>query len=124
MLPNLRVGIVDVKDVARMHVDSIKIDATKGERILASTGTLSLVEIAKIIKTDNPEIKVITRRAPTWLLKLRAIFKKDQKPGLLLVGRPNLISNAKARSLFSINFIQPEVSLKESAKFLIAKSQI
>ena len=124
MLPNLRVGIVDVKDVARMHVDSIKIDATKGERILASTGTLSLVEIAKIIKADNPEIKVITRRAPTWLLKLRAIFKKDQKPGLLLVGRPNLISNAKARSLFAFNFIQPKVSIKESAKFLIANSQI
>jgi len=123
MLPNLRVGIVDVKDVARMHVDSIKIDATKGERILASTGTLSLVEIAKIIKTDNPEIKVITRRAPTWLLKLRAIFKKDQKPGLLLVGRPNLISNAKARSLFSFSFISPEVSIIESAKYLIEKSQ-
>jgi len=124
MLPNLRVGIVDVKDVARMHVDSIKIDATKGERILASTGTLSLVEIAKIIKADNPEIKVITRRAPTWLLKLRAIFKKDQKPGLLLVGRPNLISNGKARSLFAFNFIQPKVSIKESAKFLISNSQI
>jgi len=123
MLPNLRVGIVDVKDVARMHVDSIKMDATKGERILASTGTLSLVEIAKIIKADNPEIKVITRRAPTWFLKLRAIFKKDQKPGLLLVGRPNLISNAKARSLFSFSFISPEVSIIESAKYLIEKSQ-
>jgi dihydroflavonol-4-reductase len=122
MLPDLRVGIVDVKDVARMHVDSIKIDATKGERILASTGTRSLVEIAKIIKASNPNIKVITKRAPTWLLKLRAIFKKEQKPGLLLVGRANLISNAKARSLFSFKFIPPEVSIIESAKYLIEKS--
>ena len=124
MLPDLRVGIVDVKDVARMHVDAIKIDATKGERILASTGNLSLVEIAKIIKTNNPNIKVITRRAPTWLLRFIAIFKKEQRPGLLLVGRPNLISNTKARSLFTFNFIPPEVSIIESAKFLIAKSKV
>jgi dihydroflavonol-4-reductase len=124
MLPDLRVGIVDVKDVARMHVDAIKIDATKGERIIASTGTRSLVEIAKIIKAHNPNIKVITKRAPTWMLKLRAIFKKEQRPGLLLVGRPNLISNAKARSLFSFEFIQPEISIIESAKFLIAKSKL
>ncbi len=124
MLPDLRVGIVDVKDVARMHVDSIKIDATKGERILASTGTLSLSEIAKIIQANNPDIKVITRRAPTWFLKLRAIFKKEERPALLLVGRANLISNAKARSLFAFPFIAPEVSIVESAKFLIAKTSL
>ena len=124
MLPDLRVGIVDVKDVARMHVDAIKIDATKGERILASTGNLSLVDIAKIIKANNPNIKVITRRAPTWLLRLIAIFKKEQRPGLLLVGRPNLISNTKAKSLFTFNFIPPELSIVESAKFLIAKSKV
>jgi dihydroflavonol-4-reductase len=124
MLPDLRVGIVDVKDVARMHVDSIKIDATKGERILASTGTLSLSEIAKIIQANNPDLKVITRSAPTWLLKLRAIFKKEERPALLLVGRANLISNAKARSLFTFPFIAPEVSIVESAKFLIAKTSL
>ena len=124
MLPDLHVGIVDVKDVAKMHVDAIKIEATKGERIIASTGTRSLVEIAKLIKSNNPDIKIITRRAPTLLLKLRAIFKKEQRPGLLLVGRPNLISNAKARSLFTFEFIQPEISIIESAKFLIAKSKL
>jgi dihydroflavonol-4-reductase len=124
MLPDLHVGIVDVKDVAKMHVDAIKIDATKGERIIASTGTRSLVEIAKLIKSNNPDVKIITRRAPTLLLKLRAIFKKEQRPGLLLVGRPNLISNAKARSLFTFEFIQPEISIIESAKFLIAKSKL
>jgi dihydroflavonol-4-reductase len=124
MLPDLHVGIVDVKDVAKMHVDAIKIEATKGERIIASTGTRSLVEIAKLIKSNNPDIKIITRRAPTLLLKLRAIFKKEQRPGLLLVGRPNLISNAKARSLFTFEFIQPEISITESAKFLIAKSKL
>ena len=58
------------------------------------------------------------------LAHMRAIFKQEQRPGLLLVGRPNLISNAKARSLFIFEFIQPEISIIESAKFLIAKSKL
>lgn len=58
------------------------------------------------------------------LAHMRAIFKQEQRPGLLLVGRPNLISNAKARSLFTFEFIQPEISIIESAKFLIAKSKL
>ena len=123
MVPDLRVGIVDVKDVAKMHVDSIKIDETRGERILATSETRSLVQIAKIIKANNPNLKIITRRAPTFLLRLIALFDKKQRPGLLLVGRPNLISNAKAKRLFNMSFISPETSVIETAQFLISKRE-
>jgi len=123
MVPDLRVGIVDVKDVAKMHVDSIKIDETRGERILATSETRSLVQIAKIIKANNPNLKIITRRAPTFLLRLIALFDKKQRPGLLLVGRPNLISNAKAKRLFKMSFISPEASVIETAQFLISKRE-
>jgi hypothetical protein len=40
---------------------------------------------------------------------------------LLLVGRPNLISNAKAKALLNINFISAEKTVVETAEFLIAK---
>ena len=123
MLPDLRVGIVDVKDVAKMHVASIKLPDTYGERIISNSETLSLVQIAKIIKANNPTLRIVTRRAPTFLLKFFAFFNKKQRPGLLLVGRPNLISNAKAKALLKMNFISAERSVIETAEFLIAKMQ-
>jgi dihydroflavonol-4-reductase len=121
MLPDLKLGIVDVKDVAKMHVASIKLPDTYGERIISNSETLSMVAIAKIIKANNPTLRIVTRRAPTFLLKFLAFFNKKQKPGLLLVGRPNLISNAKAKALFKINFISAEKTVIETAEFLIAK---
>ena len=39
MLPDLKFAIVDVRDVATMHVDAIKNYSSKGERIIASSGT-------------------------------------------------------------------------------------
>jgi dihydroflavonol-4-reductase len=74
MLPDLKVGIVDVKDVAKMHVASIKLPDTYGERIISNSETLSLVQIAKIIKANNPTLRIVTRRAPTFLLKFFAFF--------------------------------------------------
>jgi len=123
MLPDLKLGIVDVRDVAKMHVDAIKIPETRGERILSTSETLSFVQIAKIIKANNPNLRVVTRRAPTFMLRFLAFFNKKQRPGLLLVGRPNLISNEKARELFKMNFISAEKTVIETAEFLIAKMQ-
>jgi dihydroflavonol-4-reductase len=123
MLPDLKLGIVDVKDVAKMHVASIKLPDTYGERIISNSETLSMVAIAKIIKANNPTLRIVTRRAPTFLLKFFAFFNKKQRPGLLLVGRPNLISNAKAKALLKMNFISAERSVIETAEFLIAKMQ-
>jgi dihydroflavonol-4-reductase len=55
MLPDLKFAIVDVRDVAKMHVDSIKNENTKSERIISSSETRSFVEIAKLLKRISDE---------------------------------------------------------------------
>ena len=119
MLPDLRFAIVDVRDVATMHVNAIKVDETKGERILASSETRSFVEIAKYLKSIYPKSKVKTGKAPTPLIKFLAIFDGTIKAILPLVGKPMKISNAKAKRLLGINFIPVEVTLRESAEYLV-----
>lgn len=119
MLPDLRFGIVDVKDVAKMHVDCIDVQSTYGERILASAQTLSFVDIAKIIKSAYPTSKTKTGKAPTFLINILAKFDGDIRAVLPLLGKPMLVSNKKAQSLLGMNFISVETSVKESAAFLI-----
>ena len=63
-------------------------------------------------------------KAPTFLIKLLAIFDGDIKAVLPLLGHPMNISNAKAKSLLGINFIPTEVSIKESAAYLIKSGKI
>jgi dihydroflavonol-4-reductase len=119
MLPDLRFGIVDVKDVAKMHVDCIDLKSTFGQRILASSQTLSFVDIARIIKSAYPASKTKTGKAPTILIKILAKFDGDIRAVLPLLGKPMLVSNKKAQSLLGVNFISAETSVKESAAFLI-----
>lgn len=119
MLPDLRFSIVDVRDVAKMHVDAIKTDSTKAERILASSETRSFVEIAKLLKATYPKSKVKTGQAPNLIIKFLSIFDGDIKAVLPLTGKPMLTSGAKAKRLLGINFIPVDISIKESADYLI-----
>jgi dihydroflavonol-4-reductase len=119
MLPDLKFAIVDVRDVAKMHVDAIKNDSTKGERILASSETKSFVEIAKLLKSIYPKSKVKTAQAPTFLIQFLAIFDGTVKSILPQLGKPMKISTAKAKRLLGTSFIPAEVAIKESADYLI-----
>ena len=119
MLPDLNFSIVDVKDVAQMHVQSIAIDAAKGERFLASSATWSFVDIAKFLKGLYPASKIKSGKAPAFLVNFLALFDGDIKAILPMLGKPMISSGAKAERLLGIKFIPAEVSVRESADYLI-----
>ena len=124
MLPDLNFGIVDVRDVAKMHVSAITNEATKGERILAVAGTMSFVGIAKYLKSLYPKCKAKTLKAPTSIIRLLAMFDGEIKAVLPMLGKPMMTSGDKAKSLFDMEFIPVEVTLRESADFLVSNGFI
>ena len=119
MLPDLKFAIVDVRDVATMHVDAIKNDSTKGQRVIASSSTKSFIEIAQLLKASYPKSKVKTAKAPTFVIRLLSLFDGSIKLILPQLGKPMTVSGAKAKKLLGINFIPADVAIKESADYLI-----
>ncbi|TDQ10216.1 SDR family oxidoreductase [Pedobacter metabolipauper] len=98
-IPDIRLGIVDVRDVADLHIRAMESPEAKGQRFLAlSGGTMSLLEIVELLKKQIPGV---TRRAtttplPTWLLRIIALFNKQAKSLLPLSGIYRNASNEKA----------------------------
>lgn len=75
-LPDLGFGVVDVRDVAAMHVQCLTAPNMAGERFIASGPFLKLEEVAAILKDrlGNDARKVPTRRLPSWLMRFLANF--------------------------------------------------
>ncbi len=119
MLPNLKFAIVDVQDVAKMHVLALSRPESVGERIIASSQTYSFVAIAKYIKNQFPASKAKTTQAPDLLIKFLSLFDAQIKAILPLIGKSMLVSNSKARAILGIDFIPVEQSIKSSAEFLV-----
>lgn len=74
--PKLDFGVVDVRDVASLHLLAMTHPAAKGERFLAVTGDFMWMrEMARVLKDrmGASAKRVPTRELPNWLLRLASL---------------------------------------------------
>src|ERR1700728_3499347 len=98
-VPRLSFGIVDVRDVADIHLRAMINPAAKGERFLAAAGKfMSLEEIARVLKANMGEVarRVPTRVLPNWLLRIAAMADRTVKQIVPELGIIKSASNDKA----------------------------
>jgi len=89
--PRMSFGIVDVRDVADLHLRAMTHPAAKGERFLAIAGDfMSLLDIAKVLKSRMGAAakRVPTRELSNWLVRLAALRDPSVKQILPSSARP------------------------------------
>lgn len=101
-LPKIKFGIVDVRDVADLHLRAMKNPKAKGQRFLAISGNpLSLKEIAVLLKKHlgaNAD-KVSTRTLPDWVVRSGALFSPTLKLVSSQLGKIKTASSEKSRTM-------------------------
>jgi nucleoside-diphosphate-sugar epimerase len=98
--PRLSFGVVDVRDVADLHIRAMTDPAAKGERFLAVAGDfMSIVDIAKVLKRRMGDTarRVPTWQLPNWLVRLAAVFDPVVKQIVPELGKRKNATNAKAK---------------------------
>lgn len=124
MMPDISFPVVDVRDVAEMHLRAVQRPETAGKRFLAVAGTLTMPEMGRDLKRAYPARRIPTRVAPKFLLRLLALFDPQIKAALPAVGVAHRLSNARARADMAMNFISPEGALRASAAWLIEHKEV
>jgi nucleoside-diphosphate-sugar epimerase len=98
--PRLYFGVVDVRDVADLHLRAMTHPAANGERFLAVAGDfIAMRDIARILKSASGSIgrNVSTVQLPDWMIRLAALFKAEARLALPELGKHKNATNAKAR---------------------------
>lgn len=119
MLPELGFVVVDVRDVAEMHVRALERPEAAGERFIAASGSLWLTDWGKILKAAYPHRRIPTRTAPRWLLRGLALFDGEIRASLPILGFYPEAVNDKARRDLGIDFIPPREALLAAADWLV-----
>ena len=75
-LPNLGFGVVDVRDVADMHVRCLTAPDMAGERFICSGPFMMMKDVAAVLKAGlgDQARKVPSRTMPDWLMRVAAMF--------------------------------------------------
>jgi dihydroflavonol-4-reductase len=98
--PRLYFGVVDVRDVADLHIRAMTHPAAKGERFLAVAGDFMTMQgIAKVLKTRMGAAakRVPTRQLPDWVVRLAVLRDPAIKLILPELGKVKNATNEKAR---------------------------
>jgi dihydroflavonol-4-reductase len=98
--PRLYFGIVDVRDVADLHLRAMIDPAAKGERFLAVAGeSMSIQEIALLVKArmGDAAARAPTKVIPDWMVRLASLFSPALAQVVPELGKIKKITNEKAR---------------------------
>ncbi|HET8846705.1 MAG TPA: aldehyde reductase, partial [Ktedonobacteraceae bacterium] len=97
--PRLSFGVVDVRDVADLHLRAMTDPAARGERFLAIADEFqSIQEMAKALKArmGSAADRVPTRVFPDWMVRLAALFDTSLKPVIVELGKSKNATHEKA----------------------------
>jgi nucleoside-diphosphate-sugar epimerase len=120
--PRLSLGVVDVRDVADLHIRAMTHAAAKGERFLAVAGDFMLIhDIAKVLKNRMGEAgkNVPTRQLPNWLVRIAALRDPLVKQILPELGKLKNGSNEKAKRLLGWTPRSSEEAIISTAESLL-----
>jgi dihydroflavonol-4-reductase len=97
--PKLWFGVVDVRDVADLHLRAMTDPKANGERFLAAAGEAwPMVRMAKVLRERLGEAakRVPTREVPNWVVRLVALRDPAARLILAELGKVKDVSHAKA----------------------------
>lgn len=123
-IPEIGIGVVDVRDVASLHILALEADRAliEGERFAASVEFLWLADMARILKSHlgDRAKKVPMRKMPTWLLKTIAMFSADIRTMAGEAGRVRDVSGEHAVRKLGWDPRKAEDTVVETGKSLLA----
>jgi nucleoside-diphosphate-sugar epimerase len=120
--PRLTFGVVDVRDVADLHLRAMTHPAAKGERFLAVSGDfMTILQIAQVLKSRMGAAakRVPTRELPDWILRLIAKFDSSLGQVVPELGRRKNGTSEKARRILNWSPRSREEALIATAESLV-----
>ena len=123
-LPRLAFGLVDVRDVADLHLRAMTDPAAKGERFLAVAGDpMTIAEVAQVLRARLGEAgaRVPTRVLPDFLVRIAALSDASLKQFVHELGKVKKPSNEKAKRVLGWEPRSNEECIVATAESLVER---
>ena len=124
-IPNLGFWIVDVRDLARLHIRAMTSPDAAGERFIAAGDFMWMDEIARLLRTHlgTRARNVPTRRLPDFVIRCLSLFVPPLRMLMPDLGRKIDTTSAKARRVLGFSPRPAATTVIECAESLIPIDQ-
>lgn len=124
--PDISFIVIDVRDVAALHIRAMIEPSAGGHRYPSGAGTYSILEIAKMLRRAVPDRagKLPRFGLPDWIVRLYAMFDADMRGNLGELGIVKRTDALDAKALLGRPLIAAETSITDTARSVIARGLV
>jgi len=119
--PRFIFSLVDVRDVAAVHLGVMRNPEAGGKRFATAANNLSIMEMANTIRAEFPQYagKQPKFEMPGWMVRIYALFDRDVRSNIGELGLERLIDASRAKTILGREFISSQDALIATAKTII-----
>ena len=115
MVPDMAMGMVDVRDVAKLHVAAMTATGAAGKRFIACTAEpVEMATLAKVLREAGYS-KAPSLKAPTFLLKLMSVVDREARGMMPFIGKKASLDNSATLNILNWRPTPMSTSFKEMA---------
>lgn len=118
-MPKNGFSIIDVRDVARMHIAALDKPEAAGERYLATASYMPFTAIADVLRKAYPDRKITLRTVPDWIIRLLARFGGPTRQIINDIGNEKHFDGRKGERLLGRPYITAEQAILDTAEAAI-----
>jgi dihydroflavonol-4-reductase len=125
-LPRLGFNVVDVRDVADLHIRAMTDPKAPGERFIAAGSFAWMADLATLLRArlGKDAAKVPTRKVPDFVIRVAGLFDKDLGSVTPNLGHKHDYSSEKAQRMLGWKPRPLEETVLDCARSLIATGAV
>lgn len=119
-LPSNGFSVIDVRDVADLHIAALVRPEASGQRYLATSDYVPFPKVAEILRSSYPDRRVTQRIVPDWIIRMMARFGGPTRQIINDIGNEKHYDRSKGEALLGRKFRSGEEAILATADSLIA----
>jgi nucleoside-diphosphate-sugar epimerase len=118
-LPSNGFSIIDVRDVADMHVAALEKPEAIGQRYLATAEYVPFPRVAAMVQELYPDRKIVQRTVPDWVIRLVAMFGGPARQIINDIGNEKVFDGKKGEALIGHAYFSARDSIRDTAESVV-----
>jgi dihydroflavonol-4-reductase len=118
-LPTNGYSIIDVRDVADMHVAALEKPEAIGQRYLSTAEYMPFPKIAAVLQELYPDRKIVQKSVPDWIIRIMARFGGPIRQIINDIGNEKVFDGRKGEALMGHPYISSRQSIHDTAESVI-----
>ncbi len=118
-MPSNGFAVVDVRDVAALHLAALRQPDSAGHRYMATAEYTPFPKVGEILREAYPDWTITTKTAPDWIIKLIARLGGPARQIINDIGNEKHYDTKKSEALLGRKYISARDAILSSAESVI-----